>query len=60
MRKGVPTYKVDALARVDLLDLLFENFGSVDRAAGGGHAGDEDLGAIGLEDLLDTAPVGDL
>ncbi|KAG6890737.1 hypothetical protein C0992_013120 [Termitomyces sp. T32_za158] len=52
--------EVDGAARVDLGDFCLEDFGAVDGAAGCGDAGDEDLGAVLLEDFGDAAPVGDL
>ena len=59
-REGVHTYEVNCPARIDFFDLLLEDFGSVDGTARGGHASDEHLSAVGLEDLFNTAPVGDL
>lgn len=52
--------EVDAAAGVDLGDLLLEDLGAADGAACGGHAGDEELDAVHLEDLLEAAPVGEL
>lgn len=37
---------------------LFENFGSVNGTAGCGDPGDEDLGAVFLEDFFYPAPMG--
>ena len=54
------TYEVNCPAGIDFLDPLLEDFGSVDGTARGRHAGDEHLGAVGLEDLFNAAPVGDL
>jgi hypothetical protein len=51
---------MDLTAGVGALDRLGEDAGAVDGGRRRGHAGDEDVRAGGLEDLLDAAPVRDL
>ena len=54
------TDEMDGSAGIYLGYACLEDLCTVDRAARGGDTGDEDLGAVLFEDLLDAAPVNDL
>jgi hypothetical protein len=51
------TYEVNISAWIYLGDLLFENYGSVDRTACCRDACDKDLGTVCFKDFLDATPV---
>lgn len=50
--------EMDGTTGVDFRDFCLEDLCAVDGAACCWHAGDEDLGAVFLEDFFDAAPVG--